>query len=75
MKMRNAILIAAGFSFTLLQSQTIEDGRRQTRNEQYEDAGKTFELLIVKNPTIGPVLTFLRPEIQQPQRPCLKKVC
>ena len=53
MKMRNAILIAAGFSFTLLQSQTIEDGRRQTRNEQYEDAGKTFELLIVKKPKSG----------------------
>jgi hypothetical protein len=51
--MRNVILVAAGFSFTLLQSQTIDDGRRQTRNEQYEDAGKTFELLMAKKPKNG----------------------
>lgn len=44
-------LAAAGFS--LLQAQSIDQGRRQTRNEQYEDAAKTFDAIIAKKPKVG----------------------
>lgn len=37
----------------LLQAQSIEQGRRQTRNEQYEDAANTFEAIIAKKPKMG----------------------
>lgn len=53
MKMRTLILLAAGFSFAALQAQSIDQGRRQTRNEQNEDAGATFNALIAKKPKNG----------------------
>lgn len=53
MKMRKLILLAAGTCVFVLQAQTIDQGRRQTRNEQYEDAGKTFDALITKKPKNG----------------------
>lgn len=37
----------------LLQAQSIEQGRRQTRNEQYEDAARTFDAMIAKKPKVG----------------------
>lgn len=46
-------MLAAGFSFAALQAQSIDQGRRQTRNEQNEDAGATFNALITKKPKNG----------------------
>ncbi len=44
-------LATAGVYF--LQAQSIEQGRRQTRNEQYEDAARTFDAMIAKKPKVG----------------------
>lgn len=51
--MKTLLLTLATAGFYLLQAQSIEQGRRQTRNEQYEDAARTFDALITKKPKVG----------------------
>lgn len=53
MKMKTLLFTLATTGVYLLQAQTIDQGRRQTRNEQYEDAAKTFETMIAKKPKVG----------------------
>lgn len=53
MKMKTLLLSITAMSVMMLQAQTIDQGRRQTRNEQYEDAGKTFDAMIAKKPKVG----------------------
>ncbi len=53
MKMKTLLFTLATTGVYLLQAQTIDQGRRQTRNEQYEDAAKTFESIIAKKPKVG----------------------
>ena len=53
MKMKTLLFTLATSGVCLLQAQTIDQGRRQTRNEQYEDAAKTFESMIAKKPKVG----------------------
>jgi tetratricopeptide (TPR) repeat protein len=53
MKMRNIVFVTSLVFSVALNAQTIDQGRRQTRNEQYEDAAKTFEGLITKKPKLG----------------------
>lgn len=53
MKMRNIVFVTTIIFSLAAQAQTIDQGRRQTRNEQYEDAAKTFEALITKKPKVG----------------------
>lgn len=47
-----ALLMALTSIFSV-QAQSIEEGRRLTRNEQYEDAEKLFNELIAKSPKKG----------------------
>jgi tetratricopeptide (TPR) repeat protein len=53
LKMKTLFLTLATAGFYILQAQSIDQGRRQTRNEQYEDAAKTFEAIIAKKPKVG----------------------
>lgn len=52
-KMKTLLFTLATAGVCLLQAQSIEQGRRQTRNEQYEDAAKTFDAMIAKKPKVG----------------------
>lgn len=49
------LIIATVFSMSVgfISAQSIEEGRRLTRNEQYEDAEKMFNDLIAKSPKKG----------------------
>ncbi|MBM3920321.1 MAG: tetratricopeptide repeat protein [Sphingomonadales bacterium] len=51
--MKKLLFTLAAAGACLLQAQSIEQGKRQTRNEQYEDAAKTFDALIAKKPKVG----------------------
>ena len=51
--MKTLLFTIAASGFSLLQAQSIDQGRRQTRNEQYEDAAKTFDAIIAKKPKVG----------------------
>lgn len=55
MKRIKYLIIAAMFtaSFGYVNAQTIDEGRRLTRNEQYEDAEKVFNDMIAKAPKKG----------------------
>ncbi len=52
MKLRSSILftIVLFCSFTLSNAQSLEQARRLSRNEQYEDAEKMFNAIIVSSP-------------------------
>ncbi|MFN4915789.1 MAG: tetratricopeptide repeat protein [Sphingomonadales bacterium] len=51
--MKTLLFTLATAGVYLLQAQSIEQGRRQTRNEQYEDAARTFDAMIAKKPKVG----------------------
>ena len=51
--MKTLLFTLATAGVCLLQAQSLDQGRRQTRNEQYEDAAKTFDAIITKKPKVG----------------------